>query len=177
MFDSFEKCLNYTNSRSASSWQLFRKFAFVCMARVICRNLNDLTHTVTCPYKPCSVVLHECQCKIIEKQVMGESFLCLARLDPWLDSRQLVLDSWFTQESRIKSRIETCIGLSTYFGMVLYFTVLDNKINKLMLKTVHYLGFKLDRKGMLSCSDVAAAGLLVSSLVSVSWFSCKYIKR
>ena len=81
------------------------------------------------------------------------------------------------QESRIKSRIETRNGLSTYFWTVLYFTVLDNKINKLMLKTAHYLGFKLDRKGMLSCSDVAAARLLVSSLVSVSWFSCKYIKR
>ena len=52
--------------------------------------------------------------------------------------------------------------------MVLYFAVLDNKINKLMLKTADYLGFKLDRKGMLSCSDVAAARLLVSSLVSVS---------
>ena len=37
-----------------------------------------------------------------------------------------------------------------------------------MLKTAHYLGFKLDRKGMLSCSDEAAARVLVSSLVSVS---------
>ena len=109
----------------------------------------------------------------------------LLRNQSWVNlllyiSRDSILDSIHNvlmQESRIKSRIETRNGLSTYFWTVLYFTVLDNKINKLMLKTAHYLGFKLDRKGMLSCSDVAAARLLVSSLVSVSWFSCKYIKR
>ena len=34
-FDSFKKRLNYANSRSSSSWQLFRKFAFIRTAQVI----------------------------------------------------------------------------------------------------------------------------------------------
>ena len=50
---------------------------------------------------PCCVTA-VCLCKIIEKSVMGESFVFC----PWDLILDLILDSWFAQESRIANQVK-----------------------------------------------------------------------
>ena len=127
MFDSFEKCLNYTNSRSASSWQLFRKFAFVCMARVYVetstilriQSLARINHAVLC-YMNVNV-------KLLRNQSWVNLLFYVSRdsiLDSIHDNLFLILDSCRNRESSRELRLLTDCQLTFEWYCILQYWII-----------------------------------------------------